>query len=559
MTKDSEKALVNNSETKLKGAKKPHMDLGAHLEYIESLLEGGAGGSGGGSEGGSGGGSGGGSVNLLKPILTEEKAPVPNTGYVEKVFFNTKLTTDEVDSLIANANLPFTGGDGGEAPIPMYFILRSEGSGVGVVLIIIDLSSNPGEAGSSWVIANLASETFLLYASSSVAASLGLDAGWNASSFTSFDTGEVTVNGDLVDTINGMDLGTANNLLTNLIYLPGLVDSGETEVAKSLTGQYKIVETTLKLDTKVSDTYTYDFIDSINENTKEISVIKNIKINTQEKDIIEKSLTTYTNNEVKKIGESAFSYCDQLTNAIFSNAVEIGDYAFSHCDLLTNIDIPRVKVIHDWSFGFCRSLESINLPEVTDIRYSAFYECNLLRSITAPQVEIINQNAFYNCDLKKVEFPKATQIKMDAFSKNFLLTEAILPQVALIDQTAFNSCYSLVKVFIARKDRICELDQFGFTSCPHIEGYVEPTYNPQGLRDGRIYVPASLLSQYKVAENWINYDSQIIGHEDLEAGATLPNYTTSSFTKQTWYSDEKLTNVVTEVTTAGTYYCRLEA
>ena len=50
---------------------------------------------------------GGGSVDLLKPILTEGKAPVPNTGYVEKIFFNTKLTTDEVDSLIANANLPF--------------------------------------------------------------------------------------------------------------------------------------------------------------------------------------------------------------------------------------------------------------------------------------------------------------------------------------------------------------------------------------------------------------------------------------------------------------------
>ena len=137
MAKDLKEALVNNSETKLEGAKKPYMDLGAHLEYIESLLERGGGGD-------SGGSSGGGSVELLRPILTEGKAPVPNTGYVEKIFFNTKLTTDEVDALIANANLPFTGGDGGEAP--MYFILGSE---VGVVLIIIDLSSNPGEAGSS--------------------------------------------------------------------------------------------------------------------------------------------------------------------------------------------------------------------------------------------------------------------------------------------------------------------------------------------------------------------------------------------------------------------------
>ena len=41
MAKDLEKALVNQ-KAKLGGEEKPHMDLGGHLEYIESLLEGGA-------------------------------------------------------------------------------------------------------------------------------------------------------------------------------------------------------------------------------------------------------------------------------------------------------------------------------------------------------------------------------------------------------------------------------------------------------------------------------------------------------------------------------------
>ena len=132
MAKDLEEALVN-PKTKLGGAEKPHMDLGAHLEYIESLLE----------HGGSGGGHGGsGSVDLLKPILTEGKAPVPNTGYLEKFFFNTKLTTDEVDSIIANANLHFI--DDG---VPLYPILGSE---VGVLFVIMDFSSSFGvEKGSA--------------------------------------------------------------------------------------------------------------------------------------------------------------------------------------------------------------------------------------------------------------------------------------------------------------------------------------------------------------------------------------------------------------------------
>ena len=141
MAKDLEKALVN-PEMKLKGVKKPYMDLGAHLEYIESLLEGGAGGSGGGSEGGSGGGSGGGSVELLKPILTEGKTPVPNTGHLDKVFFNTKLTTDEVNSIIANANLIFIN----DGAVSLYPILGTE---AGVLFVIMDFSSSIGEAGSS--------------------------------------------------------------------------------------------------------------------------------------------------------------------------------------------------------------------------------------------------------------------------------------------------------------------------------------------------------------------------------------------------------------------------
>lgn len=43
MEKDLKGALVNNAEAKLEGAEKPRMDLGGHLEYIESLLEQGTG------------------------------------------------------------------------------------------------------------------------------------------------------------------------------------------------------------------------------------------------------------------------------------------------------------------------------------------------------------------------------------------------------------------------------------------------------------------------------------------------------------------------------------
>ena len=146
------------------------------------------------------------------------------------------------------------------------------------------------------------------------------------------------------------------------------------------------------------------------------------------------------------------------------------------------------------------------------------------------------------------------------FNYNYRLKEIDLSKAVHISAESFKNCASLVKLFIAQTDKVCTLENTNaFEECYHILGTKNSIYNPNGLKDGYIYVPASLLSQYKVAANWSTYASQIIGHENLETGATLPSYTTSNFTKQTWYSDEKLTNVVTEVTTSGTYYCRLEA
>ena len=148
---------------------------------------------------------------------------------------------------------------------------------------------------------------------------------------------------------------------------------------------------------------------------------------------------------------------------------------------------------------------------------------------------------------------------MEAFSA-CALTSANIPNVKSIDNSAFSLCSPLIKVFIAQKDKVCTLASTDvFNLCYHILGRTDATDNPEGLKDGYIYVPASLLSQYKVATNWNTFATQIIGHEDLEAGTTLPNYTTDSFTTQTWYSDERLTTVVTEVATSGKYYCRLEA
>ena len=525
---------------------------------------------------------GGGSVELLKPVYAEGNGPVPNSGYLEKIFFNTKLTVDQVDSLIANANLPFTA-LGEDIGITVYIIL----AGNQHTLLIIDYASiSPNlESGALWAIADLSTET-IYYISSILAQDMNMTPGWNEAAFTSFDTGEVTIGFDLTEELEGVVVGSHNDLLTDLVYSDSsMVATGEFEVAKSLTDQYKIIEENIILDTKDNNTYTYDLVNSINEDTKEIRVIKNIEVDPwQEVAIISGSITTYTNDKVITVGPYAFYHSAFLSDFSFPKAKTIKEWAFGECPKLANVNLPSVKTIERYAFYNCRNLTNasfpqantlgaeafsgcnalvnIDIPLVTGISNRAFQYCNYLVNINLPSVTNIDTGAFADCGLISATLPEATIISVSAFVNNYKLTEVYAPKVTRLDSKAFKNCYSLVKLFISQKDSVCTLSLGAddiFHDCSHILGVQNSTYNPNGLKDGYIYVPASLLSQYKVATNWTYCDSQIIGHEDLEAGATLPDYTTDGFTTQTWYSDEKLTNVVTEVATSGTYYCRLEA
>lgn len=479
--------------------------------------------------------TGGGSVEFTKSVYVEQKDPVPNTGYVEKIFFNTSLTSDQVDSLIANAiannNLTFVDG--------AYPILYT-----GKIFFAI-LNNSPG-----WLIYDIISKT--PYYASSI--------GWNQGVFTSFDSGEIVIDSDMIPEMEGVQIGTQNNLLTELVYLYSRVDTGKIETVKNLTGQYKLVEKKLKIDTGIDTKYTYDFINNINDDTKEISIIKDIVIDTKEDVIINKSVSTYTNNRVTAIGDYAFYGCDFLKEASFPKATIIAQYAFAYDEMLTNIEIPLVTSIGAYAFYFCDKIVNIDIPSVTEIEEHAFDMCDCLKSINGPLVETIGASTFFSCGLESVVLPKLTVVQQEAFAHNYHLKKADLSNIRAIYTCAFNSCYNLVKVFISQTNDVCALNNTdAFGGCFHILGTYNETHNPNTLKDGYIYVPASKLSAYKTATNWSNFATQIIGHANLEAGASFPDINKGSFTTLTWYSDEKLTTVVTSVTTSGTYYCRLEA
>lgn len=141
---------------------------------------------------------------------------VPNSGYVEKVYFNTKLSVEEVVnlcSLVANE----------------YVILRTENS-EGTAIYNIGVTNVDGVYG----IINFASDEPPYFVGGDVG--LGF-VGWNPEF-----SGVIEINSEVVTTVGETVLGAENDKLTQLI---SITEGFESKVIKELSGDYEAVDIVL--------------------------------------------------------------------------------------------------------------------------------------------------------------------------------------------------------------------------------------------------------------------------------------------------------------------------
>lgn len=134
----------------------------------------------------------------------------------------------------------------------------------------------------------------------------------------------------------------------------------------------------------------------------------------------------------------------------------------------------------------------------------------------------VRLNAFKNCtELTTVNIPMATIIDGDAFSDCYILTTVDTSSVTSLKARSFRSCF-LLKALILRSNTLCSLENTNvFTYCYHILGTGNSTYNPNGDKDGYIYVPKALIEDYKVATNWVTFASQFRALEDYTVDGTI--------------------------------------
>ena len=263
--------------------------------------------------------------------------------------------------------------------------------------------------------------------------------------------------------------------------------------------------------------------------------------------IVNKTITSYYDDEITSIGAYAFNCCSKLQGVNAQNVAKVGDYAFENCSALTGVnvgntisvgsgafrnctslkrlDLPKATILNGYLAYNCSSLTELNIPSATSGRgyaiagtkiehiylpkftnpgSSVFRDAKYLRTVDMPSLARVEQSLFMGCSaLETVTFPKANTVASRAMDGCSALAYADLPICARLEAKGFYNCTSLETIILRKSDAICTLTNVNaFTGTKIASG------------DGYIYVPSALVDRYKVATNWSAYASQIRAIED---------------------------------------------
>lgn len=239
--------------------------------------------------------------------------------------------------------------------------------------------------------------------------------------------------------------------------------------------------------------------------------------------------TLVITTECTGIGNYVFSYNYNLKVAIIPNTISsIGTDVFSSCYNLSKVVFPSsITSVPNSTFNACSGLESFVTPaSSTYIGGSAFGNCYGLKAVIVSGRETtIGSSAFSRCyNLESFEISSlAATIGQNAFSYCYSLRSATIPAAATrLNSNTFLGCNSLrVIKYTDRASMPVAQGVYFFTSgnCPEVIDCTEFTQVPSVISSffgampayTKILVPAALESQWKTANVWFMYASQIIG------------------------------------------------
>ena len=297
-------------------------------------------------------------------------------------------------------------------------------------------------------------------------------------------------------------------------------------------------------------------------------------------------LTNITlNNSTTSIEESAFADCSKLTNLILPKTLSnIGAYAFDKVgsyyengtntfDFETNANvsvgiyngafrhsaIKKLKVeatiIREYAFNQCYSLEEVEIKGVGDICSLGNYAFNDCTNITNFKISgkfiSIGGNVFYN--LASYTYATANIEPFDFSNSTFTSLSG-----DVWNNCKFNGTILLPSTLSAIQGNFIGNWTIGnwttyWLSVPSVSSASYLRDDVVGTFTIKYIFLYTLLETAKVATNWSNHLSQMLGYGTFQANDTLP--TTQGTLTLTWYDSVDLTNQVSVASADGDYYC----
>lgn len=147
----------------------------------------------------------------------------------------------------------------------------------------------------------------------------------------------------------------------------------------------------------------------------------------------------------------------------------IGEWAFTGCEKLTSVTIPNsVNEMGLGAFRNCKGLVSVTIGDgITTISERAFLNDECLTTINfGKNVTKIGERAFRNCTgLTSVVIPNSVEVlEKDAFSGDILLASVVIGDgVKTIGENAFMNCPALASITIS--DNVTEIGGNAFQGC----------------------------------------------------------------------------------------------
>ena len=148
---------------------------------------------------------------------------------------------------------------------------------------------------------------------------------------------------------------------------------------------------------------------------------------------------------VTKIGDAAFSDCDNLTSVSIPNSVTmIGASVFSDCDNLTSVILPNGMIRVGWSaYRYCDNLKNVELPDtVTTLDYWCFSDCTSLTSVVIGDgMEAIGWGAFKGCENLTAVYYKGSPSEWDEIAINHYNEALIEAMRYYYDESETANCW----------------------------------------------------------------------------------------------------------------------